>query len=45
MTPLSTFHLGQQPGALLGAELFHTCGDGGLVAGVGKNSRGNSSRV
>jgi hypothetical protein len=32
-------------GALLGAELFHTCGDGGLVTGAGKNSPGNSSRV
>jgi hypothetical protein len=32
----STFYLGQPPGALLGAELFHICGDGGLVGGVGE---------
>jgi len=29
-------HLGEPSGALLGAELFHACGDGGLVFGVGE---------
>ncbi|HVB42629.1 MAG TPA: hypothetical protein VNF47_07990 [Streptosporangiaceae bacterium] len=38
-------HVGDAVGALLGSDLFHADGDGGLVLASGKNSSRNSSRV